>query len=225
MNNKKRIYFHLGISTFLFLAEAIIIIYLLSIGHQVEQVNDSAKKTSLFAAFTIESNIYMALISLVGIVLSIKTLNAKEYTLPAAYELLYLSGTSSLSIVLLVVATFLAPTKVQNGESYFVMFQKWNFFNHFLNPVLSIVAFDFILNFNKTNFKKLWLTTLPLLTYGVMYVLNVVLGRWPDFYNFTFGGKYQFIPIVFVVIFVLTFAFSSLHRVIHNRNYPIVVPK
>ena len=43
---------------------------------------------------------------------------------------------------------------------------------------------------------------LPLVLYSLVYLTMVaILQQWPDWYGFTFGGKYALIPVVMLVMY------------------------
>lgn len=219
MKARNRIILILLISAFIFAIECWLVASGLSSGHTIKQVDDTARSAGYFSAFTVDCECFMALVSLVGIILCIKALTRNEDSLPDWFDVLYLTGTASLTLVFLVVACYLAPIKVANGQSYFLLFSKGNFFNHFLNPWLSIVCFDAINKLRKMSWKKAWFAPVPMIMYAIIYLINVVIIQvWPDLYSFFPGGRYWLFPIELVVIFAITFGLGALHIWLHNKN-------
>ena len=76
------------------------------------------------------------------------------------------------------------------------MFSRWNLWLHLLGPLLAIVSFVWLERDETFPEKKhLILSMLPVIVYGIVYlVLAVVIGKdrggWPDFYGFNIGGKW-----------------------------------
>lgn len=207
------------ISLFIFAVEVVIVSRDLMIGHTIKQVNDTARSAGYFSAFTVDCECFMALVSLVGVILCIRALRKNEDKLPEWFDVLYLAGTVSLTLVFIVVAGYLAPIKVVNGYSYFSLFKKGNFFNHFLNPWLSIFCFDAINKLRKVSWKKAWFASIPMAIYAVVYLINVVvIGKWPDLYSFFPGDRYWLFPIELVVISAITYGLGRLHIALHNRH-------
>lgn len=207
------------ISLFIFTVEVVIVSRGLLAGHTIKQVNDTARSAGYFSAFTVDCECFMALVSLVGVILCIRALIKYEDSLPEWFDVLYLMGTVSLTLVFIVVAAYLAPIKVVNGYSYFDLFKKGNFFNHFLNPWLSIICFDVINKLRKVSYKKAWMSSIPMAIYAVIYLVNVVvIGKWPDLYSFFPGGRYWLFPIELILISAITYGLGRLHIALHNKD-------
>lgn len=219
MKARNRIILILLISVFIFAVECWLVATGLASGHTIKQVDDTTRSAGYFSAFTVDCECFMALVSLVGIVLCIKALTKGEVTLPKWFDVLYLMGTASLTLVFLVVACYLSPIKVTKGYSYFFLFSKGNFFNHFLNPWLSIICFDVIYKLRKVSKKSALLAPVPMIIYALIYLYNVVLTpTWPDLYSFFPGGRYWLFPIELVVIFAITYGLGRLHICLHNKG-------
>ena len=217
MKARTRISIILLISAFIFAIEVKIVSTGLLTGHTIKQVDDTARSAGYFSAFTVDCECFMALVSLVGVILCIIALVKKEEQLPEWFDVLYMMGTVSLTLVFIVVAAYLAPIKAANGAGYFALFKKGNFFNHFINPWLSIICFDVINKLRKMSWKKAWFAPIPMIIYALVYMANVALfKRWPDLYSFSFGGHYWAFPIELVVIFAITFGLGVLHIRLHN---------
>lgn len=217
MKAKNRILLVLLISIFIFVVEAVLVTKGLTSGHSIKQVDNTELHAGYFSAFTVDCECFMALVSLVGIILCLRAFHRKEYCLPEWFDVLYMMGTASLTLVFLVVAVYLAPIKAANGYGYFHLFSGGNFFNHFLNPWLAIVCFDVINKTRKLSWKRAWFAPIPMIVYAGIYMFNVaVLKVWPDLYSFSFGGHYWVFPIELVLIFGVTFGLGLLHLKMHG---------
>ena len=121
-------------------------------------------------------------------------------------NVLYLIATTSLVLVFLVVATFLAP----QFENYFYLFSGYNFFLHFLNPLLAVIAL-FLFKEPKFSFKTCFLSLVPPFLYAIIYFIFVILRKdWPDFYNFTLGGKDWLSILTLFIILSVTYFISAI---------------
>lgn len=219
MKAKNRIILILIINLFIVVVETILVTKGLSSGHTIKQVDDTTRSAGYFSAFTVDCECIMAIISLVGVILCIKALVKQEDILPEWFDTLYLMGTASLTLVFIVVAGYLAPIKAANGYGYFFLFKKGNFFNHFLNPWLSIICFDVINNMREVPRKSAWFAPIPMGLYALAYLTNVVLiGKWPDLYSFFPGDRYWLFPIELVIIFAITYGLGRLHIKLHNKK-------
>ncbi len=219
MKARTRITIIFLISLFILVVESSIVYRGLTSGHTIKQVSDTASSAGYFSAFTVDCECFMAMVSLVGVVLCVKALLKKEDELPPWFDVLYLIGTSSLTLVFLVVACYLAPIKVAHGYSYFYLFRKGNFYNHFLNPWLSILCLDLINNTRKIPRKSALLAPIPMIIYAFVYLINVAfLKTWPDLYSFFPGGRYWLFPIELAVIFAITYGLGRLHIGLHNKS-------
>lgn len=167
---------------------------------------------TFFHYFTVLSNIFMAFVSILVILIALKKKPSKTQT--KIIDNIYLIATTSLILVFLVVAFFLAP----RSENYFFLFSDYNFFMHFFNPLLATISL-LLLKKPKFNLISRLLTLLPPFIYAIIYFFFVmVLKAWPDFYNFTFGGKIYYATISLTVIMVTVFIISSLLSFLCNKN-------
>ncbi len=209
------------INTFIFLTSAIAIPVTLIVGSRATRLDGITEFAHWqhIATFTILSNIFLAIMSLLAAVFSIKSPNRSATNGFLAW---YLSAASAAIVTCLTVLLFLAPMRAINGKDYFDMLLEPMFFLHFLNPILSAIAFIFFTGDQPVKKSAQFLATLPIILYAIPYCLNVIfLHVWPDFYGLTFGGRYYLTPIVFIVFWLLIFAIAtillSLRRRFHHK--------
>ncbi len=158
------------------------------------------KIPSSFRYFTVLSNVSMALIAMFAIYTALKRVSSP------ILNLLYLIITTSLVLVFLVVALFLSP----QFDDYFFLFSGYNFFLHFLNPLLAVISL-LLLNHPKYNCKTSFLSLIPPFLYAILYFIFVILRKdWSDFYNFTLGGNDWLSFITLFVILVVTYSISTI---------------
>ncbi len=203
---KTKLYFSFVLNILLF------IFTFISIGNYFWSTGDAnmtVHGVSCFRYYTNLSNILMAIASLITLFYLSKSLfKNKEYNLPKWLLVLRNVSTTSVTVTFLTVVFFLGPLAVSNGNSYFIMFKGMAFFLHFLNPVIAIILSIFFDNTSILNKKYSLLGMTTTFLYGIIYLPMILTNKWPDFYGFTFGGKYYLTPIVLVVILTFTGLFS-----------------
>ena len=176
----------------------------------------SALGAEFFKYFTSDSNILVALVSLVILGFSIKNIVQKRDEMPLWLVILYLIVTTGTTVTFLTTALFLAPTSVINGNSYFIMFEGKLFFLHFLTPVLAIILVVFFLDYYKFTWKHALMCISTVAFYSCFYIPFVLTGTWMDFYGFTFGGQLWIAPISLVVMLGVTIGIGFLLVLFHN---------
>ncbi|MDO4741776.1 MAG: hypothetical protein Q4A79_00135 [Candidatus Saccharibacteria bacterium] len=212
---KKKILFII-INLFLTLSTIAVSYYTLSHGTVAGQVDTGANPGWFYiVTFTVESNIFLGVVSAVATILGIRSIVLKK-SLSRHLSTWYLIATSSVILTFLTVVCFLAPIRAMGGRNYFDMLIGPMFFFHFFNPVLAAFALVFLLG-HRLKFYDCYLSILPPAIYSVPYSINVVLlTTWPDFYGFTFGGHYLFVPLVFIAICLFTFGIATALASAHN---------
>ena len=173
-------------------------------------------KIGMFKFFTVDSNIFMGLISLLFI---IKTLKNKEIT--KNMYILKLMSTTSVTLTFLVVFLYLGPISKDGIKS---MLQNSNLFFHLIIPVLSIITF---IKYEKTNLKlkDTIYGIIPTIIYTLFYTTNVLIhtnnGKVSpiyDWYWFVQNGVKQAI-IVLPLIILITYAISLTLYKLNRRLY------
>lgn len=138
----------------------------------------------IFRYFTVDSNILCALSC-------IPPLFFRDKPGSKSIMLFRYAGTTSVTVTMMTVLLFLGPV-----YGYASMFSNWNLWLHLLGPVLAIVSFIW-LEWEEASLEKkhILLAILPVILYGIVYYIMVVLigsenGGWPDFYMFNAGGRW-----------------------------------
>lgn len=138
-----------------------------------------------FRFFTVLSNCFCALTALLVIVAPGETSLFLKYL-----------GTASVTVTLLTVFLFLAPTQGGLGS----LLAGENLYMHLIGPVLAIVSYCF-LEKKDLSFATALAGVIPVALYGVLYCYKVVYApeekRWEDFYGFNRGGKW---PVAFAAM-------------------------
>lgn len=142
--------------------------------------------------FTLLSNLFCALSALL---LAAAALGG---AVPRWIWLMKYIGTASVTVTLLTVLFFLAPS-----AGYKNMLSGRDFHFHLCGPLLAIVSFCFFDRYYPLSLPLALTGVLPVLLYGVFYLYKVVLGpdegRWEDFYGYNKNGRW---PVAFTAMLV-----------------------
>ncbi len=156
---------------------------------------------SIFMTFTGLSNVFIGLVCLVC---AIYRIIKKEITLPVYLLLIKIIALADITITFVITATYLAPSI---GSSWWRLYINNNIFNHFLTPLLAVITFLTLERYREFSWKYCFLSLVPLLLYGVLYLTNVYTHLTPegrtdlayDIYGFCRFG------IGFLVLFLIGF--------------------
>ena len=171
----------------------------------------SERNFKSFKYFTVDSNVFAGLISLVYLIYKLTPAGKKQTTLPGAFYILKLAAATGVTLTMMVTVFYLAPTSNGNFLHYFL---NSNFFMHLITPLLCIISFIF---FEAAEPQKLIMSVpgiIPMLLYSFFYTPNVLLHldngkvvRAYDWYNFLAGGA-QTVWIVVPVLYLITWIFA-----------------
>ena len=149
--------------------------------------------------FTTQSNILVAAASLLtALALS------SEGTIPRWIWTLKYIGTAAVTVTMLTVFLFLAPSIGKDWVKY--LLTGSDIFMHLLTPLLALFTFCVFERQGMTFLQSLW-GMLPVLLYGPLYLYKILFAppekRWDDFYGFNKQGKW---PVAFAAMVAGTFA-------------------
>ncbi len=112
-------------------------------------------------------------------------------------------GTAAVTVTMLTVLFFLAPTFGKGALK--VLLSGTDLFMHLINPLLALVSFCVFEKRGMSFGQSLW-GMLPVVLYGPVYLYKILYAlpekRWDDFYGFNKQGKW---PIAFTGMVVGTF--------------------
>ena len=148
--------------------------------------------------FTTQSNILVAAASLLtALALS------SEGTIPRWIWTLKYIGTAAVTVTMLTVFLFLAPSIGKDWVKY--LLTGSDIFMHLLTPLLALFTFCVFERQGMTFLQSLW-GMLPVLLYGPLYLYKILFAppekRWDDFYGFNKQGKW---PVAFAAMVAGTF--------------------
>ncbi len=168
-------------------------------------------KLSMFRFFTVDSNIFMAIMALVFSIEEIKLLKKKIKEIPLSIYILKLMATTGVSLTFLVVFAYLGPFSSGGIPS---MIRNSNLFFHLLTPVLSIITFVMFEKTNKIKFKQVFYGLLPTGLYSIYYMANILIhtenGKVSPLYDwYWFMQKGLWTAVIVIPLFLLlTFGIS-----------------
>lgn len=176
-------------------------------------------RIGMFKFFTVDSNIFMGLVSFIFIIKEIGIIKGKEKEIPKNLYILKLAATTSVTLTFITVFGYLGF--IAEG-GVLVLLKNSNLFFHLIIPVVSIITFIFFEKTNKINFKSTFLGIIPMIIYGVIYTINVLIhlngnkvDPVYDFYYFVQGGIQQVfivVPIMFIITYIISFILWKINR-------------
>ena len=179
----------------------------------------SSRNFWAFKYFTVDSNVFAGIISLVYVILSL-TPQGKNEKLSKTMYILKLAATTGVTLTMMVTVFFLAP---RSTTTYFDYFKNSNFFMHFFTPLLCIISFVFFEPVEKPSFVLSLSGIIPMVLYACFYVPNILLhlenGKPThsyDWYGFLDGGL-NTAWFVFPLLVAITWIFSLVLWVLNKK--------
>ncbi len=157
--------------------------------YYIEQlcVERTAKPGTLNLFFTVNSNIFMAICSIVAIVFYILHLT-KGKKIPYWVSMMKLTSTVMVSITFFTVIFFLTPAFFSIALT---LYAKYNLLMHVLGPIAAMVGFTIFETDNKVRLKHTPFVLVPLIIYMCIYV-SLVLGTGNlDYDLYGFAHSYE----------------------------------
>ena len=150
-----------------------------------------------FRFYTCQSNVLCAAAALLMAVFRLAG------NLPEWVWLLKYIGTAAVTVTMLTVFLFLAPSVGKDWVN--VLLKGGDLFMHLLTPLLALFTFC-VLEKQGMTFPQSLTGLLPVVLYGPLYLYKILYApaekRWDDFYGFNKGGKW---PVSFAAMLTGTF--------------------
>lgn len=228
MNIKKlKISFYINLIIVIFTVFATIVMFTgYKFMHGYEIVLESTS-LGMFRFFTVDSNIFMGIVSFIFLIKEYKLLTGKETKISIMDYIFKLMSTTAVGLTFFVVFAYLGPISEHGILS---MLMNSNLFFHFLIPVLSIVNFIFFEKTNLLNFKYTIFGIIPTLIYGIGYLINILIhmenGKVSplyDWYWFVQNGVWTaciVMPVILIISFLISLLLWKLNRLkmVHIEN-------
>ena len=177
--------------------------------------NMRVRRYTIFRYFTVDSSILCAISCVFSLIQALRGKFEGK-----ACMLLRYAGTAAVTITMMTVLLFLGPV-----YGYASMFSRWNLWLHLLGPILAIVSFVWLERDGIHPEKKhLFLSMLPVIVYGIVYLVMAVVigadnGGWQDFYGFNRSGKWYISYIAMMAgTALIGVVLRKLRTVRENRN-------
>ena len=185
----------------------------IKITHAAEPILETTK-LGMFKFFTVDSNIFMGLTSLLFI---IKEIKSEEIT--KTMFRLKLMSTTAVSLTFVIVFTYLGPI---SKDGIISLLQNSNLFFHLVIPVLSIITLILFERTNKLKFKDTLYGIIPTIIYATFYLINIIIhienGKVSpvyDWYWFVQNGLKTAIivaPMIILISYIISLILWKLNR-------------
>lgn len=173
----------------------------------------------MFKFFTVDSNIFMGIVSLIFVVKEVKILNGYKCEFKKVDYILKLMSTTAVGLTFFVVFAYLGPIS-EYGVSSLLM--NSNLFFHLIIPVLSITSFILFEKVNPLEFKHTKFGLIPTGIYGLGYLINVLFhmqnGKVSpeyDWYWFVQNGVWTaiiVIPVILAITYIICVILFKLNK-------------
>ena len=177
-------------------------------------------KIEMLKFFTVQSNIFAGIVSLLFATKQIKLLKDNNYDIPKIYYILKLMATTAVGLTFFVVFAYLGPISKDGIPS---MLMNSNLFFHLIIPVLCILNFILFEKNNKLNFKYTFYGLIPTVIYAFYYLINILIhmenGRVSpiyDWYWFVQNGVWTAIiimPLMLLITYIISLIIWRLNRI------------
>ena len=199
--------------TLLTIFASIIMFTGIKITHGAEPLLEISK-IEMFKFFTVDSNIFMGIISLL---FAIKEIKNEEIT-KNMYRLKLMS-TTAVTLTFIVVFIYLGPISKDGIKS---MLQNSNLFFHLIIPVLSIINLTLFEKTDKLKRKDTLYGIIPTVIYALFYLTNILIhvenGKVSpiyDWYWFVQGGLKTAIivaPTIILITYIISLILWKINR-------------
>lgn len=208
------------IITFLTIVASIIMFTGFKFMHGYDPVLETTRFT-MFRFFTVDSNIFIGITSLIFAIQEIQLLKGKINEIPIKTYILKLMATTGVGLTFFVVFAYLGPI---SKDGILSMLMNSNLFFHLIIPVLSMLNFTIFEKTNKIQLKYTFCGIIPTVLYGIYYLANVFIhmenGKVSpiyDWYWFVQNGVWTAI-IVVPMLFTITYIISLILWKINKRS-------
>lgn len=159
-----------------------------------------------FGYFTVQSNVFMTMVSFAFAIKEIQLLRGKITKIPFKYYILKMIAVTAIGLTFFVVFIIFSIL-LKNG--LLPLIRNSNLFFHCIIPVTSIINFTIFEKTNAIKFKHTFYGLIPTILYEMYYTSNVLLNMKDgkvspahDWYYFTQNGLLIAISIPFVMLVI-----------------------
>lgn len=181
-------------------------------------------KIGMLRFFTVESNLFMGIVSLIFAIEEIQILkNKKDYISKHTY-ILKLMATSAVGLTFFIVFAYLGP--ITEG-GIISMLMNSNLFFHLIIPVIGILNFIFFEETDKIKFKDTFYGLIPTAIYEIYYMINVFIhmedGKVSpiyDWYWFVQNGVWTAVivaPMILLITYIICLIIWKLNATVQKQ--------
>lgn len=173
----------------------------------------------MFRLFTVDSNFFMGIISLIFCIDEVKILKDKKRDISKKKYILKLMSTTAVTLTFLVVFGYLGFIY---EKGIIGLCQNSNFFFHLLTPILSIITFTCFEKTDKLKLKDTFYGLVPVLIYAIYYISNVLIhlegneiSHQYDWYWFFRNGITSILivaPLILSITYLISFCLYQLNK-------------
>jgi len=173
-------------------------------------------KLAMFKYFTVDSNLLVAIASIILIYYEKKLLHKEIKTIPKKVYVFKLMSTAAVTLTFLTTLLFLTP---QYG--FIAMFSNSNLFFHLIVPLISIISYIFFEHHNN-KYRYALYGLIPMFIYSIYYTSNILLHLNSggltikyDFYGFLRGDISNIIyviPIIYIFTYLISLVLVMLNK-------------
>ena len=179
----------------------------------VRYTQNGVAPAELFRFFTVDINCITALGAGMLVPFAVEGIRKKKFSCPRWTVKLHYIGTSCITLIMFFAVFVISWTDP------IMAFGEANFYLHILCPVMVVVSFFFIESNYRYTVKDALLCLIPVLIYGVIYIIEVVVigearGGWPDYYYFTINAP---VAVSVAAMLAIMFGVAMLIGRVSNR--------
>jgi len=157
-----------------------------------------------FGYYTVQSNVFMAIVSFALAIKEIKLLKGKIEIIPSKYYIFKMIAATAVGLTFFTVFIIFS---ILLKKGLLMLLKNGNLFFHFIIPVTSILNFILFEKTDAIKFKHTFYGLIPTFLYEIFYISNVLLymkdGKVSpahDWYYFTQQGLLIVISIPFIML-------------------------
>lgn len=158
--------------------------------------------------FTLQSNIFVGIATIVMAIAEIAYLTGKISKIPKSIYILKYMGTSAVSLTFFVVFTYLGPIAFGGIPS---MIKNSNLFLHCLTPIISIISFVAFDKNAEIKGKDVIYGIVPTAIYGLYYMINILIhmenGKVSTIYDWYWFVQYGVWSAIIVVPMIMAISY------------------
>lgn len=178
-----------------------------------------------FGYYTVQSNVFMAMVSLAFAIKEIQLLKGKIKKIPFKYYILKMIAVTAISLTFLVVVIIFS---ILSKNGLLPLIRNSNLFFHCIIPVTSIINFIIFEKTDTIKFKHTFYGLIPTILYEMYYTSNVLsnmkdgkVSPSHDWYYFTQNGLLIAISIPFMMLGI-TYIIALIIWKLNKKRWKII---